>query len=131
MGRAVFANTDRVVGKNVNIGKLSQRAEPNRRAAIVGEDHKRGARCAKKSVIRDAVEDRTHPVLANAKVDIAALGIVAGKILTVLDVVQGRSVEVCAPTHEQRHRLRNRLQCFAARFARRQLRVLRKFRDLG
>ena len=41
----------------------------------------------------------------------------------VLDVVQGRAVEIGAATDEERHRLRDRLEDFAPGFARRELGV--------
>ena len=66
----------------------------------------------------------------NSKPDIAPLRILASEIFAVLDVVQGRAVKIGAAAHEQRHRLRDRLQGFTARFAGRQLRVLGKFRNL-
>ena len=40
MSRAVFANADGVVRENVDIRQLRQRCQPNRGAAIIGEDGK-------------------------------------------------------------------------------------------
>ena len=82
-------------------------------------------------MIGNAVQDRAHAVLADPKANVAAFWVVAREILAVLDVVQCRSVQICAAAHKQRHSLRDRLQRFAARFARGQFRILRKFRNLG
>ena len=130
MGRAVFADADRVVSENVDVGKLGQRAEPNGSAAVIGKHREGRTRSAEQPVIRDAIENRAHAVLANAEPDVAAAGIVAIKIAAVLDVIHCRSMQVGAAAHEQRHRLRNRLQYFAASFARGQFRILRKLRNL-
>ena len=51
MRRAVFAHPDRVVGENVNVRQSRERGEPDRSAAIIGEDEKRRARSAEKAVI--------------------------------------------------------------------------------
>ena len=131
MGWAVFANSDRVMGKDVNIGKLRQGAQPNGGAAIIGEDHKRCARCAEQSVIRDAIQNRAHPMFANAEPKVAAAGIVAREIATVLNVVHCRSVQIGAAAHEQRHCFRDRLQYFAAGFSSGEFRVRRKLGDFG
>ena len=117
--------------ENVNVGQARQCAEPNGGATIISEDHERRAGGAEKSVIGNAVHDRAHAVLANPKANVSATGIVTREIPAVFDVVHCRSVEIGAPTHEQRHRLRDRLQCFTTCFARCQLRILRKFRNLG
>src|SRR6266849_9692705 len=94
MGLAVFAHANRIVGENVDVRKERERAEANGRAAIIGEDKKRCARRAKDSVIGNAVHDRAHAVLANTKMDVATAGIVPREIAAVLDVIQGRSMQV-------------------------------------
>src|SRR5437899_13016891 len=96
MGWAVLTDADRVVRKNVNIGKLRQCAKPNGSTAIVGKHHDCCARCAKKSVIRDAVEDRAHPMFANAEADVAAARSVPPEIAAVLAVIRCRSVQLDA-----------------------------------
>src|SRR5712692_7855120 len=100
MRRSIFADADRVMRENVDVRQPRECAQSNRRAAIIGENGKRGARGAKKSVIRNTVENRAHAVLANAEANVAALWIVARKVLAILDVVQCRSVQVGAATHE-------------------------------
>ena len=70
-------------------------------------------------------------MFANAEADVTPAEIIAVKIAAVLDIIHGRSVQIGAAAHQQRHRLSDRLQRFAARLARRKFRVLRKIRDLG
>src|ERR1043166_97657 len=103
MRGAVLADADRVVGKNVKIGKLRECAEPNSSAAIIGKHHERSARCTEQPVIRNAVEDGAHAVLAYPKTNIAPCEIVAIKIATVLDVIHCRSVQIGAAADQQRH----------------------------
>src|ERR1700745_1244010 len=100
MSGTVFTDTDRVVSENVSIGKLRQRGEPNGRAAIIGKDSKGRAGCAEQSVIRDAVENRTHPVFANAEADVATARVIAIEIAAVLDVIHCRSVQIGAAAHQ-------------------------------
>src|SRR6266516_8008334 len=114
MGWAVLTDADRVVRKNVNVGKLRQCAKPNGSTAIVGKHHECCARCAKKSVIRDAVEDRAHPMFANAEADVAAAKSVPREVAAILDIIHFRAVEISAAAHQQWNRLRDRLQRFAA-----------------
>ena len=81
-------------------------------------------------MIRDAVQDRAHAVFTNPEADVSPTGIIPVKIAAVLDVIHRRSVQIGAAAHQQRHRLRDRLQRFAAGLPRSQLRILRKLRNL-
>ena len=81
-------------------------------------------------MIRDAVENCAHAVLANTKPNVASAGIIAVKITAVLDVIHSRSVQISAAAHQHRHGLGDRLQRFAAGFARGQLRIRRKLGNL-
>src|ERR1700724_740101 len=93
---AVFAHADRIVPENVNVWQSRKRCQPNGGAAIIGEDKKGGAGSAKNLVIRNAVQDRTHAVFANAKANISALRVVAREIACLFDVVQRRSMQIGA-----------------------------------
>ncbi len=124
--RAIFADADGVVGEDVDVGQLRERGEPDRRAAVIREDEKRGAGGAEDSVVTDAVHDRAHAVLADAEVDVPALAVVAREIFAAFDVVQGRAVQIGAAADEKRHRLRERLERFAPGLARGDLRVGRE-----
>src|SRR5947207_663202 len=71
VGGPILADTDRVVGKDVNVWQLRERSETNRGPAIIREHQKRGTRSAENSVIRNAVHDRAHAVFANSEMNIA------------------------------------------------------------
>src|ERR1700726_3084334 len=130
MGRSVFANTNRIVGKNVNVRKLGKRGQTNRCPTVIGEDQKRRTRRPEDSMIRNSIHDRAHAVFPNTEMDVATGWSVTGEIPAILDVIQRRAVEIGAAADEKRHRFRNRLKRFASRLACRELRVLRKLRDL-
>ncbi len=57
----------------------------------------------------DAVQDRTHRVLTNAEVEIASAIVVAGEVAAVLNVGEGRFVEVGGAAEEVPYALRDRL----------------------
>src|SRR5438094_7066229 len=107
MRRTVLTNADRVVSKNVNIGKLRQRGQSNGSTAIIGKHHEGRTRCAKQSVIRYAIQDCAHPMLANAEADVTATRSVPREIAAVLNVVHCRSVQIGAAADQQRHCLRD------------------------
>ena len=71
MGGAVLTETDGIVGPDVDDRHFHQRAEAQRRAAIVGEDQEtRGIR--PESGERHAVRDGAHGVLPHAEMKVAA-----------------------------------------------------------
>ena len=77
MGRAVFAEPDRIVGHHMDDALAHQRGEPDRGPAIIGEHQKRAGIGNDAAVQRHAVHGRRHAVLAHAVMDEAA-GIVRG-----------------------------------------------------
>ena len=103
MRRAVLADADRVVGKNVNVGKLRECAEPNSSAAIIGEHQEGCARSAEQPMIRNAVKNGAHAVLANAETEVASAEIIAIEIAAVLDVIHCRTVQIGTAADQQRH----------------------------
>ena len=115
--------------ENVNVRQSRERREPNRGTTIIGEDKKGRTGCAENPVVAHAVHDRTHAVLPDSEMNVAAFRLVTRKIASVLDVVQSRAVEIGAAADQKWHRRGQRLQNIAAGFARRNLRVARKFRD--
>src|SRR6266851_2130590 len=118
MGRAIFAEADRVMRKDVDDVQAHQRGEPNRRPTIVCEDHEARAERNQTAVQRDAVEDRAHPVLADAEMEIAADVIVALEIAAVLQVGEGRLVEVRGAAEQARYALPDNLLDAGSRLAR-------------
>ena len=70
-------------------------------------------------------------MFANTEANVASAWILAREIAAILDVIHGRSVQIGAAAHQQRHRLRDWLQYLAASFSSGQFRVRRKLGDLG
>ena len=78
VGRAVFAEPDRVVRHHVDHALAHQRGEPDRRAAVVGEHQERAGVGDDAAMQRHAVHRRRHAVLADAVMDEGA-GIVGSR----------------------------------------------------
>ncbi len=72
VGRAVFAQADRIVGEHEDRAQLHQRGHAQRVAAVVGERQEGGAERDEAAVQRDAVHDRAHAEFAHAVVDVVA-----------------------------------------------------------
>ena len=117
VGRAVLAETDRVVRPDVDGVDVHQRRQPHRRAHVVGELQERAAEGAGRAVQHDAGQDRAHRVFADAEVQHAAVpvrGVVLGRDrrraegLHALDggVVAARQVGRAAPQLGQLRRRR-------------------------
>ena len=71
----VLAEPDRVVGPRVDdLGSSESAASRTGRAHVVGEHEERAADGADAAVGGHAVHDRAHGVLADAEVDLAAVG---------------------------------------------------------
>src|SRR5216683_4295481 len=100
MRRAVLAHADRIVRKDEDHLYAHQRREPDRRTAIVSEDHEARAVRNKTAVQRESIENRTHRMLANPEMEIAARVIVPLEIAALLDVGKGRFVEIRGAAEE-------------------------------
>jgi hypothetical protein len=72
VGRAVLAETDRVVCENVGDRQLHYGSQPHRRPKVVGEDQERRHEGAHAAVQREPVGDPSHGVLADAEVQVAS-----------------------------------------------------------
>src|ERR1700738_4116332 len=81
-------------------------------------------------MIADAVYDRAHAVFANPEVDVTARIVVASEIAAALDVIEGRTVQIGAAAHAKRQRFREWLQHVPPGFARRELGIIWKRRNL-
>jgi hypothetical protein len=117
VGRAVFADEDRVVGQNVDEGHLHQRGQAYRRPEVIAEHQERGDKRPQAAVQRHAVSDRRHRQLAHAEVHRPPAGVVRA-IIAVLGqggVIGGGKVRG-ATDHVGQH-LRDRLQGVAARLS--------------
>ena len=71
VGRAVFADADRVVREDVDDRDLHERRQADRHPAVVAEDQEAGAERPHLDQ-RHAVHDGPHGVLADAEVEVAA-----------------------------------------------------------
>ncbi len=105
MGRAVFAEPDRIVGHDVDDAGAHQRGKPHRRPRIVGEAEEGRAARRKAAVQEDAVHRRRHAVLADAVMHEAALRGLGLEIGGGLRLVVGRAREV-GRTGQEFHRHR-------------------------
>ena len=76
VGRAVFADADRVVGHDKDRRDLHQGREAHGRAGIVGEAEEGAAIGADATVQRHAVHRRRHAVFADAPIDVASGAVV-------------------------------------------------------
>ena len=120
VGRPVLAKADRVMGHDVDHLAL-QRAEADRRPAVVGKDQEGAAIRQDAAMLRHAVHRRGHAELADPVVDVAA-AVVSGveRLLRLgLGVVGpgevGRAADRC------RNRVVDRLQRHFRRLAGRDL----------
>ncbi len=124
MGRAVFADIDRVVGEHIDDRHFHEGRKPQCGAQIVGE-HKEGRHeGAEPAVQRDAIGDGRHAVLADTEVNVAAGRIflredeggavgIGGQLRNV------RARQIRGAADEVRPCARDCAQAFAGRVARR------------
>mmetsp|Transcript_27668 Transcript_27668/g.42572 ORF Transcript_27668/g.42572 Transcript_27668/m.42572 type:complete len:434 (+) Transcript_27668:658-1959(+) len=98
MGRTVFTNSDRVVGKDprdtVEFGKSSN---TDGWAEVVNENSEGRSRSLEESVVAESVKDGSHSVFADSEVKVlSSVGLVQSRseVSSVVDVVTGRSVEI-------------------------------------
>lgn len=84
---AVFTNADGVVRENIGDRQFGQSGDTDARAAVVSKDEEGGAASEEETVVGDAVADRAHGVLADAKPDVAAGAVAGGEVATAGDVV--------------------------------------------
>ncbi len=75
VGGAVLAEADRVVRPHVRDGQPHHRGEPHRGPHVVGEDQEGAAVRTGSAVQGDAVEDRSHGVLADPEVQRTAVAV--------------------------------------------------------
>src|SRR5215469_9936630 len=71
MGRTIFADSDRVVSKDVDHRNFHDRREAQRASSVIAEDQKAGTKSSEFSQ-RQSIEDRAHGMLANPKMNIPA-----------------------------------------------------------
>src|SRR5215472_13422907 len=94
MRRAVLAHANRVVSEYEHHLQFHQRRQSNRWPRVVGEAHETRSVWNEASVQRDTVEDRAHAMLSNSEMQIAAVVVTTLEVAAVLDVGEGRLVEI-------------------------------------
>ena len=70
VGRAIFTETDRIVGQDVDRLQPHHRSEPDRRAHVIGEDQEGAAEGDQAGGVGQAIHEGPHGVLADAEVDV-------------------------------------------------------------
>ena len=78
VGRAVLAQTDGVMGVDVDDVGRDQRTHAQRIAGVVGEHHEGGIERQKAAVQGQAIGDGAHAELAYAVIDVVGVGVIAG-----------------------------------------------------
>ncbi|MNX84449.1 hypothetical protein D3C86_1162460 [compost metagenome] len=132
VGRAVFAQTDRVMGQDVNHAHAHQGGQADRRAAVVREDHEGAGVGDDAAVQGHAVHGRAHAVFTHAPVDVTT-GVV-GRVedLGVLDEGVVRAGQVGRAADQFGDGVEHRLQRLARGLARGQGGLARnQFLQLG
>src|ERR1700716_4703737 len=85
MGRAILAETDRIVRVNVDDVSIHNTCKSDRRPHVVGEDEERRAVWYDATGEGHSVHDGPHPVLANSEMEIPTGIILGGKTGLPLD----------------------------------------------
>ena len=133
VSRAIFTQTDGVVGVNEDGALLHQGGHAQGVAGVLHEHQEGGAVGDETTVQGDTVHDGGHAELAYTVVDVVAGGIVVGQGLGTGPHGQVGRRQVGRTTHELRQQLAERFQRVLGRFTGRDLgRVgLQGFDDLG
>jgi hypothetical protein len=71
MGRTIFTNTDRVVGKNVgNVVELSKRGNTDGGAEVINENGEGRSRGLEETVVTESVKDASHGMFTDTEVQV-------------------------------------------------------------
>ena len=100
--RPVLAEPDAVVGEDERRRDPHQRGEPDRRLHVVAEDQEAGPERAEAGE-HEAVDDRPHPELADAEVQVAIAVAALLHAAAVVDQRQRRGREVGGAAHQLGH----------------------------
>ena len=124
MGGAVFTQTDRVVGEEVDDMGLRQRRQADPRAGVVAEDEERAPDGQYATVQGHPVHRGGHGVLADAEVELSTSRVGVGLNLDrSAEVDAGVAREVAGSGDEARNAGRRGRQALVDGFSRRQLRA--------
>ena len=130
--RSVLTNPDRVVGPDVRDGHLRECGDTDGTAHVIREDEERRAEDPEPTVQGHRGQDRTHTVLADTEVQVAAGEAALGDAQTIVDVRVVRWCEVGRAANELGDPSGEPLDHLAAGRARRHaLRIGLEDRQLG
>ena len=118
VGRAVLPDPDRIMGEHVDNRKLHDRAEPDRRLHVVGEDQE--ARTKRPELRqREPVADRAHRVLTDAEMKVSGTAVIGFEIASAVEGQPGlgRGRQIGGPAEEPRQAGRDRVQHMCGRVA--------------
>ena len=115
--RAVLAEADRIVRPDEDRRELTQRRQANGRPHVVGEAEERGDEGPHPAVVRHAVGDRRHGVLAHAVVDVVAGSGLAVEVARALELRLRGLGEVRVAADEPRNVFCDGVQSLPARDA--------------
>ena len=96
VGRAIFADTDRVMRENVDDWQFRKCGEANGGTALIAEYQKRRAAGPENRVVGNAVENAAHGMLADAEAKVAAFAVLGIEIPAFVDVVERRTMQIGA-----------------------------------
>ena len=99
VGRAVFSDSDRVVGEDVTHRQLREGSDTDGGSHVVSEYQESGSRGSVQAVVSDAVEHGAHGVLSDTEVEVAALERLScdfgvSEVLSLVDVVLVDDIDV-------------------------------------
>ena len=100
MRGAILAQKDRVMGEDINHGKLHHGGKPDRGSHVVTEDEVGRTKHLEKTADGDSVGDRGHGVLSYPEVEAPALGIVRREDIHPFHVSRGRMQQVRRPAND-------------------------------
>ena len=111
VGRAVLAKSDRVMRHHIDDARLHEGGQPDRRAAVIGEDKESAAIGDDPSMQRHAVHGCRHAMLADAVIDVAAAVVGGGQWLQLLRLGVVGAGEVGRTADGFRHRGIDHVEC--------------------
>src|SRR5205085_149900 len=103
--RAIFAESDRIVGVNVDDVSIHDARQPYRWPHVIREDQERRAVWNDATGKRHTVHDRAHPVLADAEMKVPTAVALGGEARLALDDGVGRAGEIRRTTDQLRNLL--------------------------
>ena len=98
VGRAIFADTDTIVGEDVDHLQPTERGQAHAGAHVVAEDKEGGTKGQHATVIGHAIDDAAHAMFAHTKIDVAPSKAIRGHVTPTFNcvLVAGRQISAAA-----------------------------------